>query len=168
MREVEDLEDYRSLKKRLEEEMATYKRLRFKDKRSYTKRVQLWRDSFSSYLSSRKQNNPERAVRMAMDVILCYETLGEDLTFATFSKPSIIRKMLNCFYEKPGISSTSKLKYLRMFQIFVKFLFTDVSSPERREEMTNVELVSMDIKAQSIYHEIDHQCLILSLSLIHI
>ena len=90
MREVEDIEEYRKLKRELEEEMNNYKRLRFRDKRNYSEQVKLWRDSFFEYLTSRKQNNPERAVRMAMDVVLSYESRDEELTFANFSRPSII------------------------------------------------------------------------------
>ena len=48
--------------------------------------------------------------------------------------PVSVRRMLNNFKSSPGLTATSKLKYVKAFETFILFLISDIESPERREE----------------------------------
>ena len=65
-----------------------------------------------------------------------------------------LREILKQFKEMPNTTATSKLKYLGAFNIFVKFIFLDVDSPEYTDTMTSADLVSRDFKFKQVQQEI--------------
>ena len=93
---------------------------------------------------------------MAMDVILPYEKLIKNpLEFNNLLDAKFVRDLLQCFKAQENTTSTTKMKYLVMFQWLLKFLISDVSSPERKEKESNEELLTKDIKRKDVEFEIE-------------
>ena len=163
---VEDIEEYRKLKKELEKSQEEYKKLRYKDQRSYSERVLVWKNSFNKHLESRQQSNPKRMVNMAFDVLLPYENhTGSELTFEELSSAGTVRNILDHYKLKAGTSKASKIKYVKMFQRLINFLLQDVSSPERpQKELPNTMLLR-GMKLKEVNYEIDNQIAMLTNSM---
>ena len=106
-----------------------YKKERYKDIRKYSEKSKSWKESFEKYLKMREINNPLRDSRMAIDVILPYESHAS-LTFEDLMDLHTLRRVLTTFKDKTGQTSITKIKYLKMFKKMLQFLICDIDSPE--------------------------------------
>ena len=62
--------------------------------------------------------------------------------------------MLELFSPTTNTRAGSKLKYLTMFEMLLKFLAIDCESPEHREDATTQDMLSKDARLEAIQHEI--------------
>lgn len=111
--------------------MGTLTLSRYKDPRILSDTMALWRTSFDKHLRRREQAWPERAVNIAMDILLLYEKeTGKSIDFNFMRKVRNLRSVLDNFKLKSKFNATSKIKYLKTFKELISFLVLDVSSPE--------------------------------------
>ena len=140
-----------------------YKRIRYKDNRIYTPNVAKWKDAFMQHLIQREHSYPLRAMHMAIDVMLPYESkTGISLSFGDLTNGSKLRSLLQEFKKCENTSVSSKIKYLKMFTLFLQFILCDFSSPERGENDSPSEILSRGVKLKDIEHEIQIVCSALS------
>jgi len=154
--------EYADAKEELQRASDAYKSERYKDVRSYSTAMAAWRDGFLKHLQLREYCDPVRGVRMALDILLSYETdAGETLEFDDLMDVAKIRKILNIFKSQTNTNATTKLKYLTMFDIFIKYLFTDVESPQC--VLDNLEQsIFRERKVKAVKEEIEFACKSLS------
>lgn len=143
---------------------SQYKDLRYLDTRSYTPTMLKWKNGFTSHLEIRGHYNPKRGVTMALDVILSYQSLNdeEELKFEDIVSPIIVRSILQTFAKKPDLSSCTKLKYISMFELLLKYLITDIDSPEKNVNENAEQIILKDLNFKVIQHEIENSTSILS------
>jgi hypothetical protein len=148
--------EHKQLQKSLQTILDDYKLVRYQDTRQYSPQMKSWKIGFLNYLTSRKESDPMRAFRMAADVMLPFESTQENkLNFADLMNGVTVRKMLTTFTNQENTSATTKLKYLAMFDLLMKYLVYNASSPERSANETNEETLSRGIKLKEVLHEID-------------
>lgn len=162
IKETDDRKLYHEIKDKLEAEQAKYKSLRYQDSREYSPNVLVWKNAFLDYLKSLGQKNPNRIVRMAVDVILPFESENESLRYVDLLNCKLIRDLISRYRSESGTTNTTKLKYIRTFQQLLTFVVSDVSSPERKENQSNEEIISSGLKLGDVTREINNQCTILS------
>ena len=138
----------------IDELYKKYKEERYKDGRVISPKIASWKTTFQSFLSLRGDSNPKRGVAMAMEVLLCNGKALNNFTLDDLLNLKTLRTTLNDFKCNNSTNSTSKIKYLTYFEQLIKFLTTDISSPEHKEEESNESLIAKDIKIKSINHEI--------------
>ena len=127
----------------------------------YPERVQQWRTAFEQCLNLRGDSNPKRGVAMITEII--YPSYSsKEWSLENLLNVKNIKILLNEFKCKKSTNSTTKIKYIRYFESFIKFLATDISSPEFTENLTNDETIAKDIKLKAVSHEIDRTVSILS------
>jgi hypothetical protein len=149
-----------SIEKNLKEKLMSldkeYKTLRYKDNRSYSPSMTLWKTKFEEHLHLREHFNPSRGSKMAMDVMLCYEkTMASPLTLKDLTNGVTLRDLLQSFRKSENLLSSTKCKYLKMFQMFITYLLCDCSSPERAPNENNEDFLLRGMRLQEINHEID-------------
>ena len=148
-------ERYDEIKKKLTEVEALYKESRYKDKRNYSANLLKWKNSFKEFLDMRDCNNPERGARMALDVLLPYEEEEGPLQFSQLMDGRTMRSLLASFKKVKSLTSTSKTKYLKQFELMMQFLLCDCYSPERKEDDPPEELLRRKLKMEDIKHELE-------------
>ena len=156
LQEAKNKEEYDISKKLLNEVEARYKTIRYKDTRNYSENVFKWKNEFVKFLAMRDYENPERGARMAVDVMLPFEKeTGKPLSFQDLLNSGIVRSMLHSFKLHEGITSTSKIKYLKMFELMVRYLICDCLSPEKKMDETAEDLLIRKIRLDEVLHEIE-------------
>ena len=149
-------EEVHDLKELLEQNENDYKQLRYKDWRPYSQEMKLWTETFLEYLKLREMKNPERFMKMAVDVLLPYqEQKGRNLSFDDLVSGKSLRLLLTEFGNVDRISATSRTKYIKAFHCFLKFLLTDSSSPERKDDDTSEVIMRRGIMLNDVDHEIE-------------
>ena len=79
---------------------------------------------------------------MAMDVILPYEQSQQrPLPFSDITDVKTVRAILDIFKSSAGLSSSTKLRHLSLFELFMEFLITASESPEPIDDATTEELL---------------------------
>lgn len=147
---------YTAIRDELKEAENIYKSLRYKDKRQYTENVLAWKESFVEYLEQIGHHDSEKGARMAIDVIINYEKTSDvSLTIDDITDGKKLRNVLKPFTNMDSITSTSKLKYLKMFQMLTNFLVNDVTSPERKQTDSVQQILARGLKLKEIEHEIN-------------
>ena len=160
--EVADKTEYHKLKEELKTAKDAYLALRYKDWREYSENTRTWKEHFLKHLEDINHNDAKRAVRMAMDDLLPFErSRTAPLEYSDNCDGQVIRLIITQFRNQDGTTSTSKIRYVRMFEQLLKFLITDVSSPERHQCESNEEILSRGIKLQDVTHAITNQIYIL-------
>ena len=139
--------------KKLEELYKEYTEQRYKDSAVYTDKVNIWKSKFEEHLERRGDSNPKRGVAMVMAVMT--PNFDEEISLQELLDASYIRSKLDAFKLNKSTNSTSKLKYIKYFELFIKYLCTDVSSPEYKDNQTNDEIITQDIKLKTISNEIE-------------
>ena len=143
------------LREQLANYTEEYKNERYKDQRHYSPSVKLWRDAFLSHLDIKGVSNAKRIANIAMDIIIPFEIqLGRDLNYEDLSNAKTVRDMLSIFKCNKNVSSASKIKYLKNFEQFLRFLSNDIDSPGITESDTNEQIISKDIKVKRVLHEV--------------
>ena len=156
LQEAKNKEEYDISKKLLNEVEARYKTIRYKDTRNYSENVFKWKNEFVKFLAMRDYENPERGARMAVDVMLPFEKeTGKPLSFQDLLNSGIVRSMLHSFKLHEAITSTSKIKYLKMFELMVRYLICDCLSPEKKMDETAEDLLIRKIRLDEDLHEIE-------------
>ena len=80
----------------------------------------------------------------------------EDITLEQLLRVAQVRDFLQYFKRKENTNATSKIKYIRYFESFIKFIAIDYSSPEFTENQSNEEILTKDIKLKAVCHEIEN------------
>ena len=156
-------EDKTTYKKKLADVNEKYKELRYRDHRTYTSNVKRWKSSFNDHLVAREHAYPLRGVHMAMDVLLPFEKVsGQELELEHLMNGKILRSILEEFRNLDTLTATSKVKYLKMFKLFIQFLLCDPTSPERKEDDTPSAILGRGVKLRDCEYEIDMACTVLS------
>lgn len=148
-------EGYVALKGELEVLESKYKEQRYKDSRTYCCNTRIWHDSFLAHLQLREHSNPKRGVKMALDILLPYEaSLARPLVFNDLMNGVHVRKMLFLFKDSSALNSSSKQKYVAMFDLLLEYLYCDVESPENVEGNDIQTKLLRDSSLQKAKHEI--------------
>ena len=89
---------------------------------------------------------------MAMDILLPYEhSLNRPLQFTDILNVRTVREMLCNFKESTNLTSTTKLKYLSVFELFVEYLLKDCDSPEVGANASVEETLLRNIKMGKVF-----------------
>ena len=120
-----------------------YTKQRYKDSAVYTDKVNLWKSKFEEHLKKREDSNPKRAVAIVMAVMT--PNFDEDISLQELLDASYIRSKLDAFKLNKNTNSISKL-YIKYLELIIKYLCTDVSSPEYVDNQTNDRLITQDIR----------------------
>ena len=59
------------------------------------------------------------------------------------------------FKQVDSITATSKLKYIQMFNMLLRCLICDFTSPERKNSESPVEFLARGVVMKDIDHEVD-------------
>ena len=146
---------------------SRYKELRYQGVRTYSDKLSEWRDAFVAHLTKREYCNPKRMCNMAMDLMLNFEKeSGRSIAPDDILQPKKIRLILESYKSTSNITATSKLKYLGAFNLFIKFIFLDVDSPEYESSVNTTDMMVRDFTFKQVKQEISNLQVILSL--IHI
>ena len=76
-------------------------------------------------------------------------TSHEEINFEDLLNVANVRAMLQVLKTKGSTNSTSKIKNIKYYELFIKYITKDISSPEYSENMTNEQLITQDIKLKS-------------------
>lgn len=145
------------LKGELDELKDAYKTVRYADTRNHTTSMLKWKNGFQAHLELRKYYNPKRGVSMALDVIIPYqEKYQKDLKIENISDPKTIRSILQTFTSNSNLNSATKIKYINFFEQMLKFLLTDIESPEKMPDYNAEQIILRDINFKVITHEINN------------
>ena len=60
---------------------------------------------------------------------------------------------MKTFKQHPGMTATSKVKYMKMFEKLVKFTICYYCSPEKNQEETVASLIASKVKIKDFAHE---------------
>mgnify|MGYP000409806952 CR=1 FL=1 len=151
LREVgEDPES--ELKDNLKELRKEYMKVRYRDQRIYTSTVKVWKESFQNHLDFKECKDS----KLRVDVFIPYEkTVERPITFADITKAKTVKKNLKLFELQETPNATSKCKYISFFEHMLKFLITDVGSPEATEGEYVQALLTKNYKIKTIQHQIE-------------
>ena len=97
-----------------------------------------------------------QSVVLVWQLMSCYPSRKKSvhlLTFRDISEGKSVGELLDTFKHHPGMTATSKVKYLKMFERLVKFLICDCCSPERNQEDTVSEQIARKVKIEDFGHE---------------
>ena len=149
-------EKKRDVEHELKKTEEQYRNIRFKEMRNLTTNVQKWSSSFRQYLEQREYHNPKRGTRMAIDVMIPFEKVrGVPLKYEDLVSGPTIRAILQQFKQVDSITATSKLKYIQMFNMLLRYLICDFTSPERKNSESPVEVLARGVVMKDIDHEVD-------------
>ena len=140
--------------KKLQDLTALYNKEKNKESKSYPPKIEHWMTTFEEYLIARGDSNPKRGTKMATEVFFP-DSCTEEISFLNLLDARYVRFLLQEFKQKTTTNSTTKIKYIKYFELFIKFITRDLSSPEYRENLSNEELITQDIKIKGINHEIE-------------
>ena len=119
--------------------------------------MKAWKVSIKDCLKIRETDNPSRLARMAVDVLLPYEELqGKALFFKDLVKGISLREILNTFNGIDNVSSTSKVNYIKAFNLLVNFLINDPTSPERSADDTPDSKIRRGFYIKDVEHEVEN------------
>ena len=114
-----------------------------------------WQSSFTSFLKSREYNDPKKNLMMAFTVLQSGFDLSEKISLQELLNPRIIRNTLINFKQHETTNSTSKIKYIKSFQLLIDFITTDIDSPEYLNISDPIEKVARGVDLNQIKHEED-------------
>ena len=144
-----------NLKDTLNKLKSQYKEKRYLDTTDYSKNLVKWRESYLRFLQSQNELEPKRNVTVASSIINDYEKHSNTkIDFEHLIDGVYVSKMIKHFTLTTNTNSTTKIKYLRIFQKLFNFLTTNVNSPERRE-LSHEEIVKKQEALKEVEAEID-------------
>ena len=135
--------------KKLQELTVQYNKEKNTESRTYPPKIIQWMTTFEKFLITRGDNNPKRGTKMATEVFFP-DNSTEEVSLSDLLDVLYVRTLLQNFKQRTSTNSTTKIKYIKYFEMFIKFLARDVSSPEYKKDLSNEELISQNLKKEDI------------------
>ena len=93
---------------------------------------------------------------MVMDILLPYERmLQRNITYNDLTDGEYIRDNLDFFKKDETKNSTTKLKHVTNFKVFLEFIITDICSPERNKNETSEQILLRGIRLKEVIQQLD-------------
>ena len=133
-----------------------FKSARYRDTTNYSTKCKQWKVAFFDYLNSLGDSEPKRGAKIAISIIHDYnekyskETVYEDLMNAKF-----IENVMKDLCDQEKLNSTTKIKYIRKFHQFIKFVTSNCNSPERKENLTYEEMLRKEVNCKEVNEVIE-------------
>ena len=104
---------------------------------------------YTKYLERLNRPNIPKIIRTTFYIVNEYSK-RHSISSDQILKPKFIGKLLSDFIEKPGLTSTMKIKYIYNLEALLQFLVKDSSSPFFIDGATNETIISNNLEFEQV------------------